>query len=111
MYNEDVSKVAADFLKAMERGTVYREERVETVPISMSLPATFVALKRAESPNYFCGFKPSGRPVFAHDLRVAKSFEPTCPHLGTSVDRLRMIGVEVEPHPTVWYEGKHRSEL
>jgi hypothetical protein len=112
MYNEDVHKVAADFLKALERGTTYREERLEPLSISVPVETTqFVALKRHETPHYFCGFKPSGRPVFTHDLRVAKSFDPQCMTLAMSVDRLRIVGVEVQPHPTVWYEGKHRTEL
>ena len=111
MYNDDVHKVASDFLKAMERGTTYREERLEPLSISMPVSHDLVALKRKDAPHYFCGFKPSGRPVFTHDLRVAKSFEARSMTLATEVSRLRTIGVEVQPHPTVWFEGKHKSEL
>jgi len=112
MHHEDVHKVAADFLKALERGTTYREERLEPLSISVPTETTqFVALKRDETPHFFCGFKPSGRPVFTYDLRVAKSFEPQSMLMATHVDRLRTVGVEVEPHPTVWFEGKHRTEL
>jgi hypothetical protein len=111
MYHDDVHKVASDFLKSLERGTVYREERLEPVSISMPIGKDLVALKRKEAPHYFCGFKPSGRPVFTHDLRVAKSFEATSMSMATEVNRLRIIGVDVQPHPTVWFEGKHHSEL
>jgi hypothetical protein len=111
MYHQDVHKVANDFLKTLERGTAYREERLEVVPVSLTIGKDLVALKRKEAPNYFCGFKPSGRPIFTHDLRLAKSFEAQCMTLAAAATQLVTIGIEITLHPTVWYEGRHHTEL
>ena len=109
MYQDDIHTVAADFLKALERGTTYREERLEPVPVAIPV-CSHVALKREETPYFFAGFKPSGRPVFTHDLRLAKSFDPQSMTLAIHVNQLNGVGQEVEPHPTVWIDGRHFTE-
>jgi hypothetical protein len=111
MYQDDIHKVASDFLKNLERGHAYnREEQAEPTPISVPVYGELVALKREEAPQYFCGFKPSGRPIFTHELRLAKSYEPQTLELANDLNRLRTLGFVVVPHPTVWLNGKHRSE-
>ena len=105
----EINKVAAAFLREIERGnTQYKEEKVEVEPL-----ATFtgmVALRCPVKRQYFYGFKPSGRPIFTHDLRLAKSFDSNHPALDQHVERLSMIGENVLLHPTVWKEGKHHNE-
>lgn len=105
----EINRVAAAFLREIERGEVkYQEEKTQVEAV-----ATFtglVALRRPITPHYFYGFKPSGRPIFTHDLRLAKSFDAHHPALDHHVERLTMIGETVSPHPTVWKEGKHQNE-
>ena len=105
----DIHQIAANFLREIERGNaVYKEEQtnVEAVASVTGL----VALRRAVNPPYFYGFKPSGRPIFTHDIRLAKSFSTSHPSLAQHIDHLATIGVEVSQHLTVWSEGRHHSE-
>lgn len=105
----DVHKVAADFLIELERGnSFYQEEQIEVEPLATF--AGLVALRRPVKPHYFYGFKPSGRPIFTHDLRLAKSFETAHHTLTQHIEHLAVIGEKVEPHPTVWSEGKHYNQ-
>jgi hypothetical protein len=104
-----INSIAAAFLKELEQGnSFYKEETVAVEAV-----ATFtglVALKRSALPQFFHGFKPSGRPLFTHALHLAKSFDSMHPSLDEHVERLKLVGEDVVPHPTVWIEGKHRSE-
>ena len=105
----DIHKIAADFLKEVERGNaIYKEEQAKVE--AMASMTGLVALRRAANPPYFYGFKSSGRPVFTHDIRLAKSFSTSHPSLTQHIDHLATIGVEVSQHLTVWSEGKHHSE-
>ena len=107
MYDlEDVHQTAEKFLREYQRNMNYKAEKLE-VNQSLELPLPeFVVLKQTMTPPYFYGFKPSGRPVFTHDLRLAKSFKTDCITIGPHIDRLKSVGVKVEQHPTTWYEGK-----
>lgn len=109
MYDLDgVNKTATAFLEELERGTTaYREEQTEICHINAS---TLVVLKRPDTPPYFYGFKPSGRPIFTHDIRLAKAFKMTCHTLYQHAERLMHLGVDVDTHPTVWFEGRHKDE-
>jgi hypothetical protein len=105
MYHDtELHQVAEDFLKKLKDGgdPFYKEERVETAALEMS---NLAVLKRETHPQYFYGFKPSGRPVFSHDIRLARTFTTSCPTLGQHADRLKTIGIEVSPEPTIWREG------
>jgi hypothetical protein len=106
----DIHKIAADFLADLELGdSIYREEQIEVEPLATATIVELVALRRSAPPCYFYGFKSSGRPLFTHDLRLAKSFDAKNPELMHHVRRLELIGEAVVPHPTVWFEGKHRN--
>ena len=68
----DVHELAADYLKQLKSGgdPFYKEEKIEVSAIEMS---NLIVLRKETHPRYFSGFKPSGRPVFAHDVRLARS--------------------------------------
>jgi len=103
-----VHEVAQDFLRELEMGNCfYQEEKAEVVDFNIM---NLVVLKRSGAPPYFYGFKPSGRPVFTHDLRLAQTFVMNTPLLNENVEKLNVMGVKVEQRPTVWYEGKHVNE-
>jgi hypothetical protein len=105
----EINKIASSFLKQLERGgRFYKEETITPEPIAAF--TGLVALKRSVKPEFFHGFKPSGRPVFTHDLRLAKSFHTTRQELEDHINQLEAVGETVLPHPTVWFEGKHRDE-
>lgn len=105
---EQLNRIAEQFLKDLAKGiTAYSDEKVFVEPIAVG---GYVALKQDAIPHYFAGFKPSGRPVFTYDLRLAKSFPATSVNLHETVGRLGMVGVSVKPHQTVWHEGRHISE-
>jgi hypothetical protein len=103
----DIHKIAADYLTKIKRSS-YQEEQLEVQPIAEF--TGLVALRRSEKPEFFHGFKPSGRPVFTHELRLAKSFHSMQNSLSEHISRLTMIGETVSLHPTVWFEGRHKSE-
>ncbi len=104
----DVHKIATAYLDNLERGeTAYKEEKIEVESLA-SLPA-LVTLKRSTNPPFFYGFKSSGRPIFTHDLRLAKSFEISHSSVEQHVKHLEGIGENVVLHPTVWLEGRHRG--
>lgn len=105
----EINRVAAAFLREIERGeTQYKEEKTDVeTPVGFT---GLVALRCVVTRKFFYGFKPSGRPVFTHDLRLAKAFESHHNSLVEHVERLELIGQEIALHPTVWVEGKHQSE-
>ena len=104
MSQTDVHQIAADFLKEIQGGNspFYCEEKIEVAALEMS---TLVVLRKVEHPQYFYGFKLSGYPVFTHDVKLARTFESTCEALSQHSDKLKQIGFEVEPEPTIWREG------
>jgi hypothetical protein len=105
----EINRVAAAFLRQIERGNLaYKEEKVEVETVAEF--TGLVALRCPIKKQFFYGFKPSGRPIFTHDIRLAKSFETNHPALTQHMERLEMVGETVAPHPTVWIEGKHRNE-
>ena len=104
MYQDEVHHAAVQFLEQLRKGNPhYAEEKIEVAPLAIT---DLVVLKQTARPPYFYGFKPSGRPVFTHDLKIAKSFNSSCPTVGEHVERLGTIGIQVEPHLTVWREGR-----
>lgn len=65
---EDINYIAEKFLEehvACEAHTLMTERIVNGM--------LQVILMRAERPQYFCGFKPSGTIVWAYDYKLAKS--------------------------------------
>jgi hypothetical protein len=105
----NINRIAEAFLREIEHGNAhYKEETIKPEPVSAFIG--LVALRRAVKPEFFHGFKSSGRPVFTHDLRLAKSFHTTRAELEEHVNLLEAAGENVLPHPTVWYDGKHISE-
>lgn len=103
----DIHKIAADFLTKLERSN-YKEQQIETEVLASV--TGLVALKRPNNPPFFYGFKPSGRPIFTHDLRLAKSFESSRGEVSQHIEHLATVGENVVPHPTIWSEGKHYHE-
>lgn len=101
----DLNAVASNFLKAYKehRKSAYVEEKIEPEPIEIT---SLVILKQADNPPYFYGFKPSGRPIFTYDHKIAKVFNSGCPSVTEHIERLRMIGIEIEAHLTIWREGR-----
>lgn len=112
----DVHKIAADYLESLEKGTFYRQERVYAVPVAVhaeivsAKKLTFEVLKRAEGAPYFVGLKGCGRPVFTHDIKLAKSFEASSYSMMWFVKKLSEHKIEVVPHPTKWHEGRNINE-
>jgi hypothetical protein len=107
----DIHSIAERFLRDLARGTAYSADPVPIEPLAVySKGLDIVALRREEKPQFFAGFKPSGRPVFTHDLRLAQSYSATSIKLHETVGRLAVIGTEVLPHATVWFDGKHITE-
>lgn len=105
----DIHEIAFDYLREIERGNSFYSE----TPIEVQHNTTMtglVALRRFVSPHYFYGWKPSGTAVFTHDIRLAKSFDAQHPSLDEHVGRLILIGHAVDPHPTVWSEGRNVNE-
>jgi hypothetical protein len=105
----DINRVAAAFLRALHEGSAYSDEPIvhEVEPLAAQ---GLVALKRTAHPQYFYAFKPSGRPVFVHELRLAKSFETTSTDTWEHVERLHNLGEKVSPQLTVWKDGVHQYE-
>lgn len=104
MYQDDVHRTAEEFLKQLRTGNPhYAEERIEVTPLAIT---DLVLLKQKSTPPYFYGFKPSGRPIFTHDMKIAKAFTSTCPTVKEHIERLGQIGIAVEPHLTIWREGR-----
>jgi hypothetical protein len=105
MYHDtDLHQVAEDFLKKLKDGgdPFYKEERVEAAALQM---LNLAVLKRKTHPQYFYGFKPSGLPVFTHDVRLAHSFTTSCPTFAQHAEQLKTAGIEVSSEPTIWREG------
>ncbi len=104
MYQDDVHAAATKFLTQLGKGNPhYAEEKIEVSPLAIT---DLVLLKQEATPPYFYGFKPSGRPVFTHDMKIAKAFNSACPTIGEHIARLEKIGIQVERHLTVWREGR-----
>jgi hypothetical protein len=105
----DINHIASKFLLSLKEGSAYSDEPLvhEVEPLAAQ---GLVALKRTEHPQYFYGFKPSGRPVFVHDLRLARSFEVNGSDVWHCVSRLQDIGVRVSPASTVWKDGVHQYQ-
>lgn len=104
MYQDDVHQTAAEFLKQLGKGNPhYAEEKVEVSPLAIT---DLVLLKQKSTPPYFYGFKPSGRPIFTHDMKIAKAFASSHPDVEANIKRLGQIGIAVEAHLTVWREGR-----
>jgi len=102
-----VNRTAENFLRELEKGNgFYEEAKIEVVAVDMT---GMVVLKQPGPPPFFCGFKPSGRPIFTHDLRLARSFTKHCEELYESAERLITLGIDVKPHLTMWHEGRNRN--
>lgn len=107
---EDVNKTAELFLRSLETGKPFYS--AEPIKVESNIArGSKIALRQVANPPFFVGFKGSGRPIFTHELRLAQSFDETSMSLYDTVDRLKTIGVEVEPHNTVWHEGRHVNEF
>jgi len=104
MYQDDVHTVAAEFLAQLRAGNShYAEEKIEVSALAIT---DLVLLKQKATPPYFYGFKASGRPIFTHDMKIAKAFNSSCPTIGEHIQKLETLGIEVERHLTVWKEGR-----
>jgi hypothetical protein len=104
MYQDDVHTAAAKFLAQLGKGNPhYAEEKIEVSALAIT---DLVLLKQKATPPYFYGFKPSGRPIFTHDMKIARAFNSSCPTIGEHIQKLGTIGIRVEPHLTVWREGR-----
>ena len=104
MYQDDVHHAAVQFLQQLGKGNPhYAEEKIEVSPLAIT---DFVLLKQKATPPYFYGFKPSGRPIFTHDIKIAKAFNSSCPTVEEHIKRLGSYGIAVEAHLTIWREGR-----
>jgi hypothetical protein len=101
-YLDEVNKAAADFLEDYTLQRTYEYEDITAETIQMS---NLIVLRREVHPRYFAGFKNCGRAVFAHDVKLAKTFTSTCPTVEQSMGRLALQGIEVRHEPTIWREG------
>lgn len=104
----DINRIAAAFLREIEGGTKYVEEKITPEPIAAF--TGLVALRCPVKKQFFAGFKASGRAIFTHEIRLAKSFHTTQSELEQHIDRLEAVGENVLPITTVWYEGKHKND-
>jgi hypothetical protein len=111
--SNDVHTIAERFLKELKRGNTRASfyapaDNPDITTLADSITDR-VVVQREEAPQYFVGFKPSGRPVWSHDVRLAASYDSASLSLVRVLGTLKAYAMEVETMPATWFSN-HQYE-
>jgi hypothetical protein len=101
----DIHTLAESYLRDLEGGKTnfYQEEETPVLPLVDC--GMRVVVVREEMPSYLAGIKPSGRPVFTHDMKLAASYDASSWKLDEVLERLKIYDLQVDTMPACWYSN------
>lgn len=108
---KDIHTIAEGYLRDLERGHAHFYAPASTktvVPLGESLTQRVVIMRETE-PHYLVGIKPSGRPIFTHDMRLAASYDSASLKLVEVLAHFKKIDLYVETMPACWFSN-HQPE-
>jgi hypothetical protein len=100
-----IHTIAERYLQDLHSGkaSFYAEaENNDVLPLGDSI-AERVVIMEADSHRYLVGIKPSGRPVFTHDLKLAASYDSASLALADILDRMGRYQIGVQTMPACWF--------
>jgi hypothetical protein len=104
----DIHSLASKYLSDLERGNAKfyakPDEDDEALILADSL-VDRVVIMREEVPHYLAGIKPSGRPVWTHDLRIAMSYNSGSAKLDNVLERFKLYDMPVMTMPACWFSN------
>jgi len=100
----DIHSIAERYLRDLASGKApfySPSDETEICNLADSIKEPVVVI-RSQSPQYLVGFKPSGRPVYSHDLKLAHTFDSASSALSDALTKLKTYGESPEIMPAVW---------
>lgn len=105
---KDIHTIAERYLQDIESGKSFYApaDNVDILMLGDSLTER-VIITREQSPPYLAGIKPSGRPIFTHDMKLAAAYDSASMKLVDILSRLKMYDMHVETMPACWFSNFH----
>jgi len=105
----DVHTIAQRYLRDLKTGKASFYAPADNTPVTTLADriSDRVVVQRDETPQYFVGFKPSGRPVWSHDIKLATSYDSASLTLVDVLKRMELHSIVVETWPAVWFSNHH----
>jgi hypothetical protein len=103
----DIHTIAEKYLRDLENGkaSFYAPaDNADVLPLGAVISDRVVVM-REEAPHYLAGLKPSGRPVFTHDLKLAASYDSASLKLVDILMRMKVYQTEVQTMPACWFSN------
>jgi hypothetical protein len=113
MVMSDIHQIAERFLRdpfyveTPKKFSFYMADTPELIATPQHI--TRVVIVREEAPIYLAAIKPSGRPVWTHDMKYAASYDSNSERLEHVLDRMAQYQISVETMPACWFSN-HQYE-
>jgi hypothetical protein len=102
-----IHTIAERYLRELDKGNPHfyaPSDNADVLPLA-EVYTERVVVVREEMPQYLAGIKPSGRPVFTHEIRLAASYDSASLKLVDVLSRLKLYDMQVETMPATWYSN------